>query len=93
MDTPYNLTVEKLTKTVLEALWNFLPQFPRRGITDANKNIRFGLLGGSVVKNPPANAGDMGLTPGLGRSHILQSNWAYVPQLLSLSSRAQEHKS
>ena len=24
--------------------------------------------GGSVVKSPPANAGDMGLIPGLGRS-------------------------
>ena len=24
--------------------------------------------GGSGVKNPPANAGDMGLIPGLGRS-------------------------
>ena len=24
--------------------------------------------GDSVVKNPPANAGDMGLIPGLGRS-------------------------
>ena len=27
-----------------------------------------GFPGGSVVKNPPANTGDMGLTPGLGRS-------------------------
>ena len=27
-----------------------------------------GFLGGSVVKNPPANAGDMGSIPGLGRS-------------------------
>ena len=27
-----------------------------------------GFPGGSVVKNPPANAGDMGLTPRLGRS-------------------------
>ena len=27
-----------------------------------------GLPGGSVVKNPPANAGDMGLIPGSGRS-------------------------
>ena len=27
-----------------------------------------GLLDGSVVKNPPANAGDTGLIPGLGRS-------------------------
>ena len=27
-----------------------------------------GFLGGPVVKNPPASAGDKGLTPGLGRS-------------------------
>ena len=27
-----------------------------------------GVSGGSVVKNPPANAGDTGLMPGLGRS-------------------------
>ena len=30
--------------------------------------------GGAVVKNPPANAGDMGSNPGPGRSHMLQSN-------------------
>ena len=28
----------------------------------------WGFPGGSAVKNPPANAGDMGLIPGLGRS-------------------------
>jgi len=28
----------------------------------------FGQKGGSVVKNPPANAGDSGSVPGLGRS-------------------------
>ena len=44
--------------------------------------------GGSVVKNPPANAGDMGSSPGPGRSHMLRSNEARVLQLLSLSSRA-----
>ena len=27
--------------------------------------------GGPVVRNLPANAGDMGLIPGLGRSHML----------------------
>ena len=27
-----------------------------------------GFLGGSVVKNPPANAGDMGSSPGSGRA-------------------------
>ena len=30
--------------------------------------------GGAVVKNLPASAGDMGLSPGLGRSHRQQSN-------------------
>ena len=30
--------------------------------------------GGAVVKNPPANAGDTGLSPGLGRSHVPWSN-------------------
>ena len=28
----------------------------------------WGFRGGSVVKNPPANAGDTGSVPGLGRS-------------------------
>ena len=31
-------------------------------------------FGGTVVKNSPANAGDTGSIPGLGRSHMLQSN-------------------
>ena len=30
--------------------------------------------GGAVVKNPPANAGDMGLILGPGRSHMPRSN-------------------
>ena len=38
--------------------------------------------GGSVVKNPPANAGDMGLNPSLGRSHLLWDSYASVLQLL-----------
>ena len=29
---------------------------------------------GTVVKNPPANAGDTGSIPGPGRSHTLRSN-------------------
>ena len=47
-----------------------------------------GFPGGTVVKNPPANAGDTGSSPGLGRSHMPQSNEACAPQLLSLCSRA-----
>ena len=30
--------------------------------------------GGTMVKNLPANAGDTGSSPGLGISHMLQSN-------------------
>ena len=30
--------------------------------------------GGPAVKNPPANAGDMGSISGLGRSHMPQGN-------------------
>ena len=30
--------------------------------------------GGAVVKNPPANAGDTGSSPGLGGSHMPRSN-------------------
>ena len=30
--------------------------------------------GGAVVKNPPVNAGDTGSSPGLGSSHMPQSN-------------------
>ena len=33
-----------------------------------------GFPGGSVVKNPPANAGNTGSSPGLGRSHMLRSS-------------------
>ena len=43
-----------------------------------------GLPGGAVVENLPADAGDTGSSPGLGRSHMLWSNWAREPQLLSL---------
>ena len=54
--------------------------------------------GGSVVKNPPANAGDTGSSPGSGRSHMPKpvhhhywawalepmshNYWGHAPQLL-----------
>ena len=41
-----------------------------------------------VVKNPSANAGDTGLIPNPGRSHLLRGNKAHAPQLLSLHPRA-----
>ena len=43
----------------------------------------WGFPGGAVVENLPANAGDTGSSPGLGRFHVPQSSWACEPQLLS----------
>ena len=37
-----------------------------------------------MVESLPANAGDTGLNPGLGRSHMPRSNWARESKLLSL---------
>ena len=44
----------------------------------------WGFPGGAVVESLPADAGDMGSSPGLGGSHMLRSNWAREPQLLNL---------
>lgn len=38
--------------------------------------------GGRVGENPPADAGDTGLVPCPGRSHMLRSKSAHAPQLL-----------
>ena len=43
-----------------------------------------GFPGGAVVESLPANAGDTGSSPGLGRSHTPRSSWAREAQLLSL---------
>ena len=48
------------------------------------KSNLWGFPGGAVVENLPANAGDTGSSPGLGRFHMPRSNWACEPQLLSL---------
>ena len=49
-----------------------------------NKENYWGFPGGPVVKNPPANAGDMDWIPGPGRSHMPQSSQVHTPQQLSL---------
>ena len=40
----------------------------------AFKKLGEGFPGGAVVENLPANAGDTGSSPGLGRSHMPRSN-------------------
>ena len=41
---------------------------------NSKKTNNRGFPGCAVVKNPPANAGDTGSSPGRGRSHIPRSN-------------------
>ena len=41
---------------------------------DISKQRGGGFPGGAVVESLPANAGDTGSIPGLGRSHMLRSN-------------------
>ena len=50
------------------------------------------LPGGTVDKNPPANAGDVGSILGLGRSPMSWSNKVCAPQLLSPCFRAHKSK-
>ena len=76
--------IQPLWKTV----WRFLkkvkielpydPAIPLLGIypekTIIQKESCRGFPGGAVVENLPANAGDTGSSPGLGRSHMPRSN-------------------
>ena len=48
-----------------------MPQDMKESI---DAEIKRDFLGGSVVKNPPATAGDTGSIPGPERSHMPQSN-------------------
>ena len=48
------------------------------------KLLIWGLPCGPVVGNLPASAGDTGLIPGLGGSHMLQGSKACAPKRLGL---------
>ena len=48
--------------------------FESEMVMNLSQEQSLGSLGGSVVKNPPANVGDTGSIPGPGRSHMSQSN-------------------
>ena len=56
-------SVEEVTADV-ETAWELVLEAEPRGFP-----------GGAVVENLPANAGDTGSSPGLGRSHMPRSNW------------------
>ena len=49
---------------------------PKHSMVNGNcvKRCPWGFPGGAVVENLPANAGDTGSSPGLGRSHMPRGN-------------------
>ena len=75
----YNFVWEKIKKTEIGIM-----TLERRGEEFSLRGEIRGFPVDAVVENLPANAGDMGSSPGLGGSHMLRSNWAREPQLLSL---------
>ena len=88
MKTDY-LPIETFQRQVWTHPWQHSAKHPQMA-TIHTKTKERGFPGGAVVKNPPANAGHMGSSPGPGRSHMPRSNEASAPQLLSLCSRACE---
>ena len=68
----HNITVSDRKSEPREGM--SLPHITQHSkITDINM-LGLGFPGGTVVKNLPANAGDMGSSPGPGRSHMPQSS-------------------
>ena len=63
-----------LKKLKIELPYN--PAIPLLGIYPEKTIIQkeSGFPGGAVVENLPANAGDTGSSPGLGRSHMPRSS-------------------
>ena len=51
-----------------------VPKEAKHLYSENYKTLMRDFPGGAVVKNLPANAGDMGSSPGLGRSHMPRSN-------------------
>ena len=75
-----------MTKILIFDPTIYCPQeaHPKQSDSACLKIKRWGFPGGAVVESLPANAGDTGSSPGLGRSHMPWSDWAREPQLLSL---------
>ena len=66
IDQHLQLTHEFHSLFVLDSITWQLDHLVKKGLRD--------FPGGAVVKNPPANAGETGSSPGPGRSHMLWSN-------------------
>ena len=62
------------TEQILQSLSSESLQTSRRDRQKPSQELIKDFSGGTVVKNPPANAGDMGSVPDPGRLHMPRSN-------------------
>ena len=86
--TQWETAGHKGNQNTISKIKGYGPQGPK---TITKIIMAGGFPGGSVVKNPPASAGDTGSTPGPGRSRMLQSNyWAWGLQVRSPRATATE---
>ena len=67
-----NAKVGGIPRTTPAVGWIFMSS-AQEGSKGSKMSLE-GFPGGAVVKNPPANAGDTGSSPGPGRSHMPRSN-------------------
>ena len=72
----FNKIVSKYIKQKLTELQGEINKFrvSQHALGGCVKNTRQGFPGGAVVESLPANAGNTGSSPGLGRSHMPRSN-------------------
>ena len=71
----YTVASQYTTETTEQkGSWIKIKMIQSHGLLNQFKINNQGFPGDAVVKNPPANAGDTGSSPGPGRSHMPQSN-------------------
>ena len=72
----YNENYKTLLKVIKEDMnkWQHIPCSWIRKLSVIKMFTKWGFPGGAAVENLPANAGDTGSSPGLGRSHMPRSN-------------------
>ena len=70
----YLLCTKCCVKILYISSFNLVSSLLRHYINHLIIMLCWGFPGGMVVENLPANAGDTGSSPGLGRSHMPLSN-------------------
>ena len=73
VETHDGISQETDMKLILQRRFSTRAANPHSVAEDAKRGT-WGFPGGAVVENLPANAGDTGSSPGLGRSHMPRSN-------------------